>query len=308
MQREGLGRVSPLVIRVFARRNGGGVGEGASLGGGGGFSKREIGQEKRELRGKALVYWPRGSSDWTRPVPSGARMSERTRATIALWRLDTELQRAETLVASLTAQLGDQVKVKAADLATRRAHEGVARAKAAQKDAEFALAQLEARIKEHDTLLWSGKGSPRDLEALRVELERENVRRAALEEAALGAMEVTARAERDAARVESNVAKALADLKAGNAARVAERTDAVSRRAEATKQREALVASMDPADVATYERIRSRIGDGVPVAELSGSRCEGCRTDLPTGFVQRVRREPAPLPCPSCGRLLHALA
>ena len=235
-------------------------------------------------------------------------MSERTRATFSLWRLDTELQRAETVVASLTAQLGDQVKVKAADLAIRRAQEGVARAKAAQKDAEFALAQLESRIKEHTTLLWSGKGSPRDLEALRLELERENLRRGALEEAALGAMEVTARTERDAARVEANVAKALAELKSGNATRVAERTDALARRAEAAAGREALVASMDPADVAAYERIRARISDGVPVAELSGARCEGCRTDLPTGFVQRVRREPAPLPCPSCGRLLHAPA
>ena len=124
-------------------------------------------------------------------------MSERTRAALALWRLDTEVQRAETLVTSLTAQLGDQVKVKAADLAIRRANEAVARARGAQKDAEFTLAQLEARIKEHDALLWSGKGSPRDLEALRLELERERTRRVALEEAALAAMEVTARAERD---------------------------------------------------------------------------------------------------------------
>jgi predicted nucleic acid-binding Zn-ribbon protein len=235
-------------------------------------------------------------------------MSERTRAIFALWRLDTDLQRAETLIASLTAQLGDQVKVKAADLAIRRAHEGVARAKSAQRDAEFALAQLESRIKEHSSILWSGKGSPRDLETLRLELERENIRRGDLEEAALGAMEVTARAERDAARVEANVAKALAELKSGNATRVAERTDAVARRAEATSQRGVLVASMDPADVAAYERIRARIADGVPVAELSGARCEGCRTDLPSGFVQRVRREPAPLTCPSCGRLLHAPA
>jgi predicted nucleic acid-binding Zn-ribbon protein len=235
-------------------------------------------------------------------------MSERTRATIALWRLDSELQRAETLVASLTAQLGDQVKVKAADLAIRRAHEAVARAKSVQKDAEFALAQLEARIKEHNTLLWSGKGSPRDLEALRLEVEREVVRRASLEEGALTAMEVTARAERDAARVEANVAKALAELKSGNSARMAERTDALARRALSAERREALVASMDPADVAAYERIRSRMSDGVPVAELSGARCEGCRTDLPSGFVQRVRREAAPLPCPSCGRLLHAPA
>jgi predicted nucleic acid-binding Zn-ribbon protein len=235
-------------------------------------------------------------------------MSERTRAISALWRLDTELQRAETLIASVTAQLGDEVKVKAADLAIRRAREGVARAKSAQRDAEFALAQLEERIKQHNILLWSGRGSARELEALRVELERENVRRNALEEAALSAMEVTARAERDGARVEATVAKALADLKVGNAARVAERADAVARRAETTTQREALIAIMDPDDVAAYNRIRARIGDGVPVAELSGARCEGCRTDLPSGFVQRVRREAAPLPCPSCGRLLHASA
>ncbi|MBU6286927.1 MAG: hypothetical protein KGS10_02060 [Chloroflexi bacterium] len=235
-------------------------------------------------------------------------MSERTRAALALWRLDTEVQRAETLVTSLTAQLGDQVKVKAADLAIRRANEAVARARGAQKDAEFTLAQLEARIKEHDALLWSGKGSPRDLEALRLELERERTRRVALEEAALAAMEVTARAERDASRVEANVARALAELNAGNATRVADRSSAIARRAEAADQRQALVATMHPADVAAYERIRARTSDGVPVAELSGARCEGCRTDLPSGFVQRVRREEAPLPCPSCGRLLHAPA
>ena len=255
-----------------------------------------------------FVYSPWSPVAFRRQVPSGVRMSERTRAISALWRLDSELQRAESLIASLTSQLGDQVKVKAADLAIRRAQEGVARAKSAQKDAEFALAQLETRIKEHTTLLWSGRGSPRDLEALRVELERESVRRTSLEELALGAMEVTARAERDATRVEANVAKALADLKSGNATRVAERTDALARRAETSQQRATLVASMDPTDVAAYDRIRARIGDGVPVAELSGARCEGCRTDLPSGFVQRVRREAAPLSCPSCGRLLHATA
>lgn len=233
-------------------------------------------------------------------------MSERTRAVHSLWGLDAEASHLDTLAASLTQQLGDQVKVKAADLATRRAKEAVARASASQKEAEAALAQLESRIKDHDTLLWSGKGSPRDLEALRLELERERVRRTTLEEAAIAAMEVTARAERDAARVEAAVGRALAELQSGNAARVIERNDAMSRRAVLASRRLALVASMDPVDIGSYERVRARVADGVPVAELQGARCDGCRTDLPSAYVQRVRREPAPLPCPSCGRLLHA--
>ncbi len=233
-------------------------------------------------------------------------MGERSRAVLTLGRLDIEIIHLDTLAASLTAQLGDQVKVKAADLATRRAREAVARALAAQKDAEFTLAQLEARITDHDARLWSGKGSPRDLESLRQEIERERVRRGSLEEAALAAMEVTARTERDAARVQAAVSKALADMNTGNLSRVAERTDAHARREATARQRAALAAAMDPADLAAFERIRARVADGVPVAELSGARCEGCRTDLPTAFAQRVRREVAPQACPSCSRLLHA--
>ena len=43
--------------------------------------------------------------------------------------------------------------------------------------------------------------------------------------------------------------------------RVADRSSAIARRAEAADQRQALVATMHPADVAAYERIRARTSD-----------------------------------------------
>lgn len=231
-------------------------------------------------------------------------MSERARAVWNLWRIDSEIQQVESRIFQLTSQLGDQVKVKAGDIAIRRAKDSAAQALSRQRDQEFELAQLEARIKELDTRLWSGKGSPRDLEMLRVELDREKSRRNGIEEQTIGAMETTERSQRDLARVEAAVATALASLQSGNVQRVAERIAATSRRDALTADRLSLVEGMPPEDAGAYSRQRVKSSDGVPVAELSGSQCQGCRTDIPSGDAQRARRAVAPFPCPSCGRLL----
>ena len=231
-------------------------------------------------------------------------MSERARAVWNLWRIDSAIQQVESRIFQLTSQLGDQVKVKAGDIAIRRAKDSVAQALSRQRDQEFELAQLEARIKELDTRLWSGKGSPRDLEMLRVEWDREKSRRNGIEEQTIGAMETTERSQRDLARVEAAVATALASLQSGNVQRVAERTAATSRRDALTADRLSLVEGMPPEDVGAYSRQRVKSSDGVPVSELSGSQCQGCRTDIPSGDAQRARRAEAPFPCPSCGRLL----
>ena len=231
-------------------------------------------------------------------------MSERARAVWNLWRIDSEIQQLESRTTQLTSQLGDQVKVKAGDIAIRRAKDTVAQALSRQRDQEFELAQLEARIKELDTRLWSGKGTPRDLEMLRVELDRERTRRNGIEEQTLGAMEATERTQRDLARVEAAVATAIASLQSGNVQRVAERTSATSRRDALAADRTSLIQGMPPEDVEAYNRQRGKSSDGVPVAELTGSQCQGCRTDIPSGDAQRARRSEAPFPCPSCGRLL----
>ncbi|MCX5986106.1 MAG: C4-type zinc ribbon domain-containing protein [Chloroflexi bacterium] len=231
-------------------------------------------------------------------------MSERARAVWNLWRIDSEIQQVESRIFQLTSQLGDQVKVKAGDIAIRRAKDSAAQALSRQRDQEFELAQLEARIKELDTRLWSGKGSPRDLEMLRVELDREKSRRNGIEEQTIGAMETTERSQRDLARVEAAVATALASLQSGNVQRVAERIAATSRRDALTADRLSLIEGMPPEDAGAYSRQRVKSPDGVPVAELSGSQCQGCRTDIPSGDAQRARRAAAPFPCPSCGRLL----
>ncbi|MBS1848083.1 MAG: hypothetical protein JST73_07375 [Actinobacteria bacterium] len=57
--------------------------------------------------------------------------------------------------------------------------------------------------------------------------------------------------------------------------------------------------------MAEYERLRLS-NDGVAVARLVGSRCEGCHLNLPAVEMDRIRHLDASVPvyCEECGRLL----
>lgn len=69
--------------------------------------------------------------------------------------------------------------------------------------------------------------------------------------------------------------------------------------------REAAVAAV-PADLlATYDRLRERLG-GVAIARLVGGVCGGCHLGMSAVEVDRIRREPpdALVHCDECGRLL----
>ena len=62
--------------------------------------------------------------------------------------------------------------------------------------------------------------------------------------------------------------------------------------------RAALVARLDDAAIARYDRLRARLG-GVAVARLEGSRCGGCHLDLSTGRARRGAGRPAPASSPT---------
>ena len=66
--------------------------------------------------------------------------------------------------------------------------------------------------------------------------------------------------------------------------------------------REEVVARLDAAHLARYERLRARLG-GVAVARLDGSRCNGCHLDLSTAELDDVRAVEL-ADCPQCGRML----
>ncbi len=55
----------------------------------------------------------------------------------------------------------------------------------------------------------------------------------------------------------------------------------------------------------TYEKLRSKLG-GVGAARLAGDSCSGCHLSLPSGELERLRREPPDslCYCDNCQRIL----
>lgn len=180
--------------------------------------------------------------------------------------------------------------------------EVVAREEALEAD----LAATEARIDEVNRRLYGGQvAASRDLQAMAADVKALQARRSGLEDRVL---EVLDEREPHDRRLD-----ALAAERAGVDVRRQQLADTIAAAEEtidteiaALRDQRGMLAAEVPADLlATYERIRSRLG-GVGVARLVGSQCQGCFLTLPSGEVDRLRHLPADavVTCEDCGRIL----
>jgi uncharacterized protein len=232
-------------------------------------------------------------------------MSQRSQRLLELQRLEVEIGRLSGLLKQTEAALADRMQERAAAYAVRQAEEALQARQREQRDREYELATLEARIKDHEASLYSGRGSPRDLQALQRDIEHDQARRGDLEEQALTAMDATEAARKEADRIRATAQRVLGDAATRLQQLEAERARLAAQLERATTERRAAAAAAPAADVAQYERLRSRLPDGVAVAEVVQGRCEGCRTTLPSAEVQRARRVEDLVFCSVCGRILH---
>lgn len=175
-----------------------------------------------------------------------------------------------------------------------------------QSAAEADLAAAEQRAATINRRLFGGEVSAsRDLQALSGELEQLRARSSALEDAVLEIMEerepLEARREEIAGRLGTlTSARAATEARLGEAGRLidAELAEVVSRRSEAA-------AAVPEGLLATYERLRARLG-GIGVARLIGNHCDGCHLTLPAAELDRVRHLPEGqvYQCEQCSRIL----
>lgn len=171
--------------------------------------------------------------------------------------------------------------------------------------AEADVEQVRQRAARNQARLDSGQGSAKDLQAIQHELESLAQRQSVLEDAELEVME---RLEAAQARVEEVIAEQerltgeLDEVTARRDRLVAELDDEAG--AERTARENA--AAGLPADLlALYEKIRESSG-GTGAARLYQRRCEGCRLELNTTDLNRIR-DAAPdavVRCEECRRIL----
>jgi uncharacterized protein len=178
----------------------------------------------------------------------------------------------------------------------------------AQAEAEAELASCESRIKAVESRLFSGEVSAaRELQAMSADADALRERASILEDRVLELLELREPAEGglDAltGELESLSLQKSAletELAAGQRELDEEMSAVVAPRAEAA-------ARVPPSLIATYERLRKRLG-GIGVARLVGNHCDGCHLTLSAAELDEIRHlsdDEVPT-CEQCSRILVA--
>jgi predicted nucleic acid-binding Zn-ribbon protein len=227
---------------------------------------------------------------------------------LALQDLDTSIDQARHRLGHLPARV--ELAALAAErrsLEARRAGQAAARdaVVARQGGLEAELAATERRAGQVSRRLYSGEVSAaRDLQALSSEIETLKHRASDLEDEALGVLEerepldaAVDALDREDAALTARQAVLEGEAAEGEAAVGAELDGLVAQRAAA--------AAAVPAELlATYDRIRAKLGTGA--ARLVGNHCGGCHLVLPATEIDRLKHlaDGAVVTCDQCGRIL----
>jgi predicted nucleic acid-binding Zn-ribbon protein len=168
------------------------------------------------------------------------------------------------------------------------------------------LSATEERAAAVSRRLYGGEVSAsRELQALAADIDGLKARAAELEDQVLELME-----EREPldARLD-NLATELTGLEARRrelaAALATSEAEVDEQLVDLDHRRDAAARAVPPDLVATYDRLRGRLG-GVAVARLVGGHCDGCHLTLPAAELDRIRHLPdgEVVTCDQCGRIL----
>ncbi len=204
---------------------------------------------------------------------------------------------------ALTARLADRERLTQARAHYQQALDTFTAAGRRQKDLEFELGRVAAKLKQEEELLFSGKvKTAREVENLQAEVDALKRRKAALEDQLLEAMLTVEETEALKQEAQAALNQVVAEHEAAQAEGLARKT-AIEHQVETLqKQRASLLAGL-PADVReAYTYLQKRMGTLV-VASLQGQACGVCGIDV-NAQAQRAVRSGQLVYCEGCGRIL----
>ncbi len=161
------------------------------------------------------------------------------------------------------------------------------------------------RAARDQSRLDSGQGSAKDLTALQHELVSLARRQSELEDMEIEVMERAESLSQQVTELEARRAEVSQRLETLESEQTAAISDLESEAAKVSAGRADIVAGVGDDLVTLYEKIRTQSG-GLAAAELRHRRCGGCRLELNTIEIDRIRRAPQDevLRCEECRRIM----
>jgi uncharacterized protein len=209
--------------------------------------------------------------------------------------------------------LPERAELAAVDAETASVNDEIARLShardqiaARESEVEAELVATEARAQAVSRRLYGGEVSAsRELQAMAADVESLKGRASDLEDRAIAFLE-----EREPLDTAIATLEERRSSLASSHEEVAQRLEVAASEIDAELgvlegQREGASSAVGANLLATYERLRKRLG-GIGAARLVGNHCDGCHLALSSAELQRVRRLPdgEVATCEQCSRIL----
>lgn len=220
-----------------------------------------------------------------------------------LQQIDSEFSKNQEALEELERQLGESETLLKVKAELTSAQKYLAEIETKQRDAEWEVEDLEAKIRQLKDKLYGGKiKNPKEL--LNLEHEFEILKKQLREKEdrlldLMGEVEGT----RDRVRLSSQNLKEIQEKWRREQELLAQKRDEVKERlTELAQKREVLAAQIDSSTLQLYEQVKLK--KGLAVVKVEQGRCQGCHLTLPVSEWQRVRAGGLVI-CDNCGRILH---
>ncbi|HEY3993019.1 MAG TPA: C4-type zinc ribbon domain-containing protein [Ktedonobacteraceae bacterium] len=226
-------------------------------------------------------------------------------ALFQLQQLDLEVDRLVAEKQALASSLQSTSLLKKLRAEEQSAQQQLAGGVQAQKDAEWALEDVERRLKQQEQRLYNGSATgAKELNALQQEVQNLRAQQARQEEKALEMMEV-AESLREALEQRTRAVKeAEQNWELSNTAGVT-RFGQLEKKLQGLRDKRAeLIATMDDELVKRYEGMR-KTKQGRVISKVEQNSCQWCRVILTPSELQRVRISAELQTCSNCGRILY---
>lgn len=224
-----------------------------------------------------------------------------------LWHLqttDSELDDKTKRARQVDDALANDPDLVAARSADDDAQKRLAATRAQLHDRELEAQTLDAKIRETETRLYSGRiANPKELDSTEKDLQMHKRLRGALDDKMLELMDAVEHAQ----KLAEEKARARSQAEATRASDLAQLTrerDALAARlAELNSAREETRAALNADARNTYDHLR-KTKTGRAVAQIKRDACGTCGVSTPTGLMQRIREGNEIVLCAGCGRIL----
>jgi uncharacterized protein len=222
-----------------------------------------------------------------------------------LQQLDLELERFVAEQQNLARTLQEDATVAKARTEQRIAQQQLQSGLQAQKEAEWALAELDQRLKLLEQRLYSGSiTNPKELYAVQQETQHLRAQQSRQEEMTLEVMDVTD-ALQERAKQKSEAMRIIEETWSQfNATSVQRSAQLESKLQEALARRDQFASNIDGDLLKRYETLK-RAKQGRAVSKVEQNSCQWCRVILTPSELQRARVSQDLQTCGNCGRILY---